>query len=867
MKLNRLLFPALLLIMAGIVMTGCSNPESPPFPPINLGTDWTAVASDENGVSTKIIFTFNDAVTGLLTTQITFTDTQGTGRVEKADAVYAEDSTNKKWVLPIEVIEAGDVYVLIGKDGINPSPKKVTVHGGVGYEVASEITFGSSYSTTDGGGTVWDIGSGEITVLQNATEGSKLRLYFSASGKSDYGIGYIGVVDGDAISLTAPTYDGDQFSIDVWVSWVLDALGDGNTLSVTTWTNHNITLTKIELLKPEEPVPPPPRPSAPDKPAQKPMADFIFMQEIVTTGGGAASIAEGKGNIEGDDFTAIKNAPAGSMLRFYMRNMTSPYSSRSGYSDVGTVGGTSGATSVNISGAGDTGGADHRDFIWDVTVAAVLAKIGNTATFIFVNPYNQCIVTMCELWKPDPAAAPGWNLEIPKDEHSDHYQVLLDNTHNKVGPLFNRQIYAGDVYSLTITFKSDTNLAKLEFGLIDNSAGATPQWWGELSSRETIETITAGVEVTKTLTITADAAASGGSPSANRLIVAAGEIGKVVTLRVTVFTFTRTHDGEPPEVGLPALPALPPGAFKLGDDDFTASNGDSQKGWQIAKGKQANAEKLVLNLSAKPSGGMQLIWQPISGGWNQADGVLADNGSAVSGVSTWDAAKLTLTIDLTKLSTLDNSEHQFKYNEFIAFNTEDTKLFIGYYSSTIADLGVRRAYLTFAGGVDGMVYKLSSSTDEADKIAWFTHNLGGGDENLTKDIFAASKFLVLSVTSIAEKNGFGGLQIGFTGNGNNWAWKDPMVSSGWDQPKTDVNGWELDYNNPDDFYIIVNLYSMDDWVNVITGDQIKLYLNTFPSELILNDAYLTDKDLTKPANGYTMTGNGGNGWAVKDFSW
>jgi hypothetical protein len=864
MKLNRLLFPALLLIMAGIVMTGCSNPESPPFPPINLGTDWTAEAFDENGVSTKIIFTFNDAVTGLLTSQITFTDTQGTGRVEKDGSVEPKDSTNKIWELPIEVIQAGDVYVLIGKSGINPSPKKVTVHGGVGYGVSRELTLGSSYSTTDGGGTVWDISSNDITALQNTTEGSKLRLYFSASGKSDYGIGYIGVVDGDSISLTAPTYSGSEFSIDVWVSWVLDALGDGNTLSVATWTNHNVLLTKIELLEPEEPVTPPQRPSAPDKPAQIPMADFIFMQEIVTTGGGAAIIAEGKGNIEGDDFTAIKNAPDGSMLRFYMRNMTNPYSSRSGWADVGTVGGTTNATSVNISGAGDTGGADHRDFIWDVTVAAVLDKIGDTATFIFVNPYNACIVTMCELWKPDPTAAPGWNLEIPKDEHSSNYQVLLDNNHNKVGPLFIRQIYAGDVYSLKITFKSDADLAKLEFGLIDNSSSATPQWWAELSSRETIETITAGVEVTKTLTITANAAASGSSAAANKLIIAAGEIGKVVTLRVTKFELTKTRDGEPPEVGLPALPALPPGAFKLGDDDFTASNSDSQKGWQIAKGQQAGAEKLVLNLSAKPTGGMQLIWQPISSGWNQADGVLADNGSAVSGVSTWDAAKLTLTIDLTKLSTLDNSEHKFKYDDFIAFNTEDTKLFIGYYSSTVADLGIRRAYLTFADGGNGMVYELG---DFDDGQAWLTNGVEGKVTSLTPAILAASKFLVLQVTSIAEKNGFGGLQLGFNGSWNSWDWKDAMVSSGWTQPKTSDNGWELNWNDPDDFYIVVDLSSISVWASFAGGDQCKFYLNTIPSEVIFKVAYLTDRDLTMPANGCASSGSGGSCWAVKDFSW
>ncbi|MDR0293872.1 MAG: hypothetical protein LBH95_06955 [Oscillospiraceae bacterium] len=143
-----------------------------------------------------------------------------------------------------------------------------------------------------------------------------------------------------------------------------------------------------------------------------------------------------------------------------------------------------------------------------------------------------------------------------------------------------------------------------------------------------------------------------------------------------------------------AVPALA-ATFTLGA--FTAENSDTQKGWASngTDDKETNlsietltgAKTLVLELSAAPTGGMQIIWQGDgdSWTWNQTDGVLPDTGTE----------KTTLRIDLA--STLKN------YDKFKA--STKAKIFIGYYSNNIADLGITRAYLdgvpSGMGGTDG----------------------------------------------------------------------------------------------------------------------------------------------------------------------
>jgi hypothetical protein len=752
----------------------------------------------------------------------------------------------------------------------------------VNYLPPEEITLppGEDETGSDGAKKVYTLSDELIAKMRTATKGSKLRMTFTVSETiwSGWGIGKIGdnSDDGESFELKAPNSMTSPFEIEMWVDWLLFALdqaGDGGKLTIVLWqgevtgeTNHgkvqDYALTKLELVQPAAPINPPSMPGVPEKPDQIPMKDYLFVREISTTSGGDIDIKMGKGNIEGEDLEAILANPDG-MIRLYIHNRTGDnggeFEGKPGWG-IGTIGG------VGYSGKADV------DFYVDVSVAAILAQVGANPTYIFVNAYQDCAVALCELWIPDPDAAPGWDLEIFKQAETDEdFKAIINNgSHNKIGNLFTRQIWNGDVYELKMKFTSDIAISDLKFYLVDNSGTATPDaWWTKLSAEVSELNIAAATEKSITITLTATAPASASIARASSLVIA--NVPAAATLRVTEFTLTLKNEGEAPPEELPALGLLPPGALLL-----TESTGSgSQKGWQIEKGKQANAEKLVLNLSVKPAGGMQLIWQPITGGWNQADGVLTDDGNEVSGVSTWDAQKLTLTIDLTQLATLDTETNKFKYDDFIAFNTSDTKLFIGYYSDGVDDLGIRRAYLTFVGGSSDMVYELGESDgtgDDAGKTVWYTGSLGGNSE-LTKAVFAASKFLVLSVTSLPSNNGFGGLQLGFTGNGNSWGWKQATVTAGWTQPKlpTDddpgTDSWHLDYNTADDFFIIVDLRTLTEWPGVLTGDQVKLYLNSIPAQITLKAAYLTDKVLTKGADGVDSSGGDGTSWAVKEFAW
>jgi len=153
MKLNRILFPALLLIMAGIAMTGCSNPESP-TPPFFWGTDWTAVA-DSGDTSTKITLTFAAAVTELNGIDIEITP--GTGTARKLGVTKISDTV---YELGITVTQAGTVFVLISKAGILPGPKEVTVKLGSGPPPGGE----------DPGETGIGGNLGPVTAVNSATQ-------------------------------------------------------------------------------------------------------------------------------------------------------------------------------------------------------------------------------------------------------------------------------------------------------------------------------------------------------------------------------------------------------------------------------------------------------------------------------------------------------------------------------------------------------------------------------------------------------------------------------------------------------------------------------------------------------------------------
>jgi hypothetical protein len=100
------------------------------------------------------------------------------------------------------------------------------------------------------------------------------------------------------------------------------------------------------------------------------------------------------------------------------------------------------------------------------------------------------------------------------------------------------------------------------------------------------------------------------------------------------------------------------------------------------------AKFLVLQLSAKPTGGLQMIWQGDSDGWNwnQNDGVLADDGTPNAAKGATLSDDNVLTIDLSKALN--------KYSDMFVNNTK-TKILLGYYSPNVEALGITKAEFTY----------------------------------------------------------------------------------------------------------------------------------------------------------------------------
>lgn len=122
--------------------------------------------------------------------------------------------------------------------------------------------------------------------------------------------------------------------------------------------------------------------------------------------------------------------------------------------------------------------------------------------------------------------------------------------------------------------------------------------------------------------------------------------------------------------------------------EFNIAGGvaDSQKGWltngvdnvtvPLTAEQVASAKYLVLECGAAPTGDITFIWQGDGDGWawNQTEPAVLD-GSSTDTTIVIDLAKSAIHYDKFKAST------QFKF-------------YIAYWNDTIADLQIKRAYLT-----------------------------------------------------------------------------------------------------------------------------------------------------------------------------
>jgi hypothetical protein len=129
--------------------------------------------------------------------------------------------------------------------------------------------------------------------------------------------------------------------------------------------------------------------------------------------------------------------------------------------------------------------------------------------------------------------------------------------------------------------------------------------------------------------------------------------------------------------------------------DFTTTNQPTQRGWCTngTDGKEVDltmdeilaAKFLVLQLSKKPVGGLQMIWQGDGNNWawDQMDGVLSDAGGPNSSKGATLSDDLVLRIELSK--ALKNYNKVADCTQF--------KMYLGYYSTSVQSLGIITADL------------------------------------------------------------------------------------------------------------------------------------------------------------------------------
>jgi hypothetical protein len=478
-------------------------------------TDYTAVADGTAGAvsSSKITLTFTEGITGLLAGDISITPTTTATK----GALGTPSNDGKVWDIGIETKAAGNVTVKITKTGISAADKTVAVFFVATTWDATELTVPTPTPNTTIKQNVYVITGDDLTAIKTAytaNPGVKLRVtYFTptespGTDRNGWGMGAWGhetdINKKYPINAPNPQAKNVEFAIELWAKWGLEAIGEsGDKLYIFTSIDNKDEIRKIELLVPSNQVTPQSAPQPPQKPEQQAKEDFDFVEEIDFLGANGNPF-EGKGDIEGQEYTKLENAPEGSVLRFYIINTAT-----SGYPG-GSIGGQ-----PNFTASGPL-------YVYDVSVAALLTA--NPGGKINVNVWNGAIVALCELWKPQEGVEQPKYTAILEVNGEWGYQGFLTG-------LFDEAIATGDEYKITMKFESDKTISgALDFFLLDNSEAA--DWWNELSGRVSVNDVTAGIELIKTINITATKDATSNNMDANKLTISCGTgAGGVVTLK------------------------------------------------------------------------------------------------------------------------------------------------------------------------------------------------------------------------------------------------------------------------------------------------------------------------------------------------
>ncbi|MCL2766032.1 MAG: InlB B-repeat-containing protein, partial [Treponema sp.] len=257
----------------------------------------------------------------------------------------------------------------------------------------------------------WEITEDKLQALKDAEYGSVIRLYFDArdgSGthRSNYGIGSIGTPtsmdDQNYVSLRTGPDTELVYYVDAEVEWLLDVLGSGDKLVIFIPIENGDMLTKIELMEPKEPRDVPERPTAPALPtvfAAEPQGG-TKIGNINITYGLLGDITVGKGDIAGTDLalinTTIANLEAGNtvIMRVYVRNMLDE-SNRLSWG-IGQINESEVLQGANSQGANAQG--TDKDRANDLSLNTINDLISRDAEKLNLNPYNQHVITLIELW-------------------------------------------------------------------------------------------------------------------------------------------------------------------------------------------------------------------------------------------------------------------------------------------------------------------------------------------------------------------------------------------------------------------------------------------------------------------------------------
>jgi uncharacterized repeat protein (TIGR02543 family) len=142
--------------------------------------------------------------------------------------------------------------------------------------------------------------------------------------------------------------------------------------------------------------------------------------------------------------------------------------------------------------------------------------------------------------------------------------------------------------------------------------------------------------------------------------------------------------------------------------------------------------------------------------------------------------------------------------------------------------------------VDGYILpEFTNQYGDGNWNGWLTNGVDDVETDLTMEILAAAKYLVIKSNSGANANGYGGIKICVQGDGNNWASTETeIISDGWlNFPHTAL----------DNVFFVIELAKLTDWADVITGTQAKIAIGMWPfSDLGLQDAYLVSDEFEMP---------------------